>query len=102
MVLMKSNHQAGSSNARATRKGQGEIRRNPAPDPSATNSLYLVAFRDGSKGFMARSQDCSSLAFFNEDGDPICCDPCWNVVVRELGHFAPCDEDGFWALVARA
>lgn len=101
MVHMKSNHQASSSHARATRKGRGETGRDPAPDPSATNSLYMIAFRDGSKGFMARSQDSAALAYFDEDGDPILCHPGWNMVVRELGRYAPGDEDGFWALVAR-
>lgn len=50
---------------------------------------------------MARSQDNTALAYFNEDGDLISCDPGWNMVVRELGHYAPGDEDGFWALVTR-
>jgi len=51
---------------------------------------------------MARCEDTAALGFFNIDGDPIYGDPGWNMVVPELGEYAPGDEDGFWALVAGA
>lgn len=101
MVPKNSHQQAPGSHVRTPRKGRGDTKRDPVPDPSATNSLHLIAFRNGSKGFMARSQDSASLAFFDEDGDPILCDPGWNMVVRKLGDYLPGDQDGFWALVAR-
>jgi len=65
------------------------------------NTLSLVAFRNGERGLMAQGEDSSSLELFNLDGERIFSDPGLTMVIRELGEYAPGDEDGFWALVAR-
>jgi hypothetical protein len=73
----------------------------PEPSIPGGNVLSLVAFRNGERGIMAKGKDSSALGFFNIDGEPIYSDPGFAVVVRNLGEYAPGDEDGFWALVAR-
>ena len=65
------------------------------------NQLSLVAFRNGARGLMAKGEDSSALGFFDLDGERISFDPGLTMVIRELGEYAPGDEDGFWALVAR-
>ena len=88
---------------------KGARKRKPKPEATGgeprrpgDNDLYLVAFRGGSKGFMARNEDSAALAFFDAGGERLYGDPGWNMVVRCLGSYAPGDEDGFWALVTRA
>jgi hypothetical protein len=71
------------------------------PSIPGGNTLSLVAFRNGERGLMAKGEDSASLDFFNLDGEPIYSDPGFSVVVRNLGEYAPGDQDGFWALVAR-
>jgi hypothetical protein len=63
--------------------------------------LSLVAFQNGSKGFMAKGEDSSALGFFDLDGEPLYFDPGFLTGIRDLGAYDPGDEDGFWALVAR-
>jgi len=65
------------------------------------NTLSLVAFRDGTKGFMAQSEDGAGCGFYDIDGERICYDPGFMMEIRSLGEYAPGDGDGFWALVAR-
>ena len=65
------------------------------------NTLSLVALRNGERGLMAQGEDSSALELFNLDGERIFSDPGFTMVILELGEYAPGDEDGFWALVAR-
>lgn len=65
------------------------------------NTLSLVVFRDGSRGFMAKSEDGAGCGFYDIDGGRICYDPGFMMEIRSLGEYAPGDGDGFWALVAR-
>lgn len=71
---------------------------------SAHNILSLVKFSNGAKGFAARSEDSSFgwQEVFDHDGERLVHDPGSFIVIRELGKYAACDEDGFWALIASA
>jgi len=71
------------------------------PSIPGGNTLSLVAFQNGERGFMAKGEDSSALGFFNIDGESIYVDPGFLMVIRNLGEYAPGDEDAFWALVAR-
>jgi len=71
------------------------------PSIPGGNTLSVVAFSNGERGFMATSEDGSVLGVFNIDGEPIYHDPGFVAVIRDLGEYEPGDEDGFWALVAR-
>ena len=71
------------------------------PSIPGGNTLSLVAFRNGERGFMATGEDSSALGFFDIDGEPIYNDPGFLTVIRDLGEYEPGDEDAFWALVAR-
>ena len=71
------------------------------PSIPGGNTLSLVAFGNGERGFMAKGEDSSALGFFDLDGEPIYFDPGFLTVIRNLGAYAPGDKDGFWALVAR-
>jgi hypothetical protein len=71
------------------------------PSIPGGNTLSLIAFSNGERGFMAASEDCSALGFFDIDGDPIYVDPGFLTVIRDLGVYEAGDDDGFWALVAR-
>jgi len=71
------------------------------PTTPGGNTLSLVAFHNGERGLMAQGEDCSALEIFNLGGERIFSDPGLTMVIRELGEYAPGDEDGFWALVAR-
>ena len=65
------------------------------------NTLSLVAFHDGSRGFMAKNEEADALGFFDLDGERLYSNPGLMMEIRLLGEYAPGDEDGFWALVAR-
>jgi hypothetical protein len=71
------------------------------PSIPGGNTLSLVAFSNGERGFIAASEDSAALGFFNIDGEPIYYDPGFLTVIRDLGEYEPGDEAGFWALVMR-
>jgi hypothetical protein len=71
------------------------------PSIPGGNTLSLVDFCNGERGFLARNGDSETVGLFNFEGEAIYSRPEFLAVIRELGEYAPGDEDGFWALVAR-
>jgi len=71
------------------------------PSIPGGNTLSLVAFQNGERGFVAKGEDSSNVGFSNIAGESIHVDPGYFTVIRNLGEYAPGDEDAFWALVAR-
>jgi hypothetical protein len=84
------------------KKKSSRATRQPEASIPGGNTLSLVTFHGGERGFMAKNEDSDAVAFFDMDGEPIYSHPGWMVVIRQLGEYLPDDEDAFWSLIARA